>query len=140
MASGRDRAFAMGLWGTYMPSGVALGLLTAPVVEAFGWRTAWLGCAALLAAAVLLCWQLVPRAGAAPAAPLRVAAQLRALVAARRPLRVAAAFASYNLVYLGIAAFLPAFLESRGAGTGWRAGWRRWRRSRTPSAISAAAC
>ena len=33
LAGARDRAFAMGLWGTYMPAGVALGLLTAPVVE-----------------------------------------------------------------------------------------------------------
>jgi cyanate permease len=123
MAAGRDRAFAMGLWGTYMPAGVALGLLSAPLVEGFGWRAAWLACAALLAAAVLLCWRLVPPgAAAAGGPPLRIAVQLRALAAARRPLRVAAAFASYNLVYLGIAAFLPAFLESRGAGTGLAGG------------------
>jgi MFS family permease len=123
MASGRDRAFAMGLWGTYMPSGIALGLLSAPIVEAWGWRMAWLGCAALLAAAVLLCWRLVPRAEApAAAAAPRGAAQLRALVAARRPLRVAAAFGAYNLIYMGVATFLPAFLESRGAGTGLAGG------------------
>jgi MFS family permease len=123
MAAGRDRAFAMGLWGTYMPAGVALGLLSAPLVEAFGWRAGWLACAAPMAAAVLLCWRFVPPCAAAQGGPpLRVAAQLRALAAARRPLRVAAAFASYNLVYLGIAAFLPAFLESRGAGTGLAGG------------------
>jgi MFS family permease len=123
MAAGRDRAFAMGIWGTYMPSGIALGLFTAPLVEAFGWRTAWLGCAALLAAAVLLCWRVVPRSGTAPSGPpLRIGAQLRALVAARRPLHVAATFAAYNLVYLGIATFLPAYLESLGARTGLAGG------------------
>ncbi|MCZ8147075.1 MAG: MFS transporter [Roseomonas sp.] len=123
LAGARDRAFAMGLWGTYMPAGVALGLLTAPVVESLGWRSAWLGCAVLLGAALLLCWRLVPRAEAAPSAgPLRVGAQLRALAAARRPIRIAAAFAAYNCVYLGIAAFLPAFLESLGAGTGLAGG------------------
>jgi cyanate permease len=123
LAAARDRAFAMGLWGTYMPAGVALGLLTAPVVEALGWRTAWLGCAMLLGAALLLCWRLVPRAEAVPSAlPLRVGAQLRALAAARRPIRIAAAFAAYNCLYLGIAAFLPAFLESQGAGTGLAGG------------------
>ena len=123
LAGARDRAFAMGLWGTYMPAGVALGLLTAPVVETLGWRSAWLGCAMLLGAALLLCWRLVPQAEAASAAPpLRVGAQLRALAAARRPIRVAAAFAAYNCVYLGIAAFLPAFLESLGAGTGLAGG------------------
>lgn len=123
MAAARDRAFAMGLWGTYMPSGIALGLLSAPVVEGLGWRVAWLGCAALLAAAVLLCWRLVPRAEAAPSGPPpRIRAQLGALAAARRPLRVAAAFASYNLIYMGVATFLPALLESRGAGTGLAGG------------------
>jgi cyanate permease len=123
MAAERDRAFAMGLWGIYMPSGIALGLLSAPVVEAWGWRVAWIGCAALLAAAALLCWRLVPRAEAPPSGPpLRIATQLRALAAARRPLRVAAAFGSYNLIYMGVAAFLPAFLESRGAGTGLAGG------------------
>ena len=123
MATGRDRAFAMGLWGTYMPSGIALGLLSAPVVESLGWRVAWLGCAALLAAAVLLCLCVVPRAEAPPSGPPpRIRAQLGALVAARRPLRVAAAFASYNLIYMGVASFLPAFLESRGAGTGLAGG------------------
>ena len=123
MATGRDRAFAMGLWGTYMPSGIALGLLSAPGVESLGWRVAWLGCAALLAAAVLLCLCVVPRAEAPPSGPPpRIRAQLGALVAARRPLRVAAAFASYNLIYMGVASFLPAFLESRGAGTGLAGG------------------
>lgn len=119
LAAGRDRAFAMGIWGIYMPTGVALGLMTAPLVEGAGWRPAWVACAGLLAAALLLCWRLVPAAEAAPAgAAPRIGAQLRALVAAGRPLRVAAAFASYNLLYVGIAAFLPAYLESLGARTG----------------------
>jgi len=119
LAASKDRAFAMGLWGTFMPGGIALGLLSAPVVEAFGWRTAWLGCAALLVAAALLCFAVVPRGGAAapgPRPPMR--GQLRAVVAARRPLLVSGAFATYNIVYIGIAVFLPAYLESLGQRTG----------------------
>ncbi|MBU8545940.1 MULTISPECIES: MFS transporter [Roseomonadaceae] len=115
----QDRGLAMGLWGTYMPAGIALGLLSAPLVEAAGWRFAWMTLALLLGAATLSCWTLVPRAGAATAptgAPIQ--AQLRALVAARAPLRIAAVFATYNVMYFGIAAFLPARLESLGAGTG----------------------
>lgn len=119
IAAAPDRPAAMGLWGGFMPGGIALGLLTAPIVEAAGWRVAWGLCAGLLVLALLLCALLVPKMprparGAAPA----IGAQLRALRAARRPLRVAAAFAAYNVIYFGIAAFLPAFLESRGAGTG----------------------
>ncbi|NKC30040.1 MFS transporter [Falsiroseomonas selenitidurans] len=115
----RDRGLAMGLWGTYMPAGIALGLLSAPLVEAQGWRAAWMALALLLGLAALLCWLLVPAApagSAAPAAP--IAAQLRALMAARRPLRIATAFATYNALYFGIAAFLPARLEALGAATG----------------------
>ena len=119
LAATPDRAFAMGLWGIFMPTGIALGLSTAPLVEAAGWRIAWLGCAALLAGAALLCWQFVPASGVAPAAPAgRARDQLRALVAAGRPLRVALCFAAYNVVYFGVAAFLPAYLETRGARTG----------------------
>jgi len=115
----RDRGLAMGLWGTYMPAGIALGLVSAPLVEAQGWRFAWMVLALALGLAALLCWRLVPRAvvsAAPPAAP--IAAQLRALSAARRPLQIASAFATYNTLYFGIAAFLPARLESLGAGTG----------------------
>jgi len=117
-ASARDRAFAMALWGTYMPAGVALGLVSAPLVEAAGWRVAWLALAALLGAAGLLCWRVAPQGAAAPPAPEPVAEQWRALVAARRPLLLAAAFGAYNVVYVGIAAFMPARLESLGEGTG----------------------
>jgi MFS family permease len=119
LAAPADRAFAMGIWGCFMPGGIALGLFTAPIVEAFGWRAAWLLCAALLVVALLACWRLVPRlevSSAGPGAPL--GALLRGLFAARRPLRVAGAFAAYNVVYFALAAFLPAYLESRGAGTG----------------------
>jgi cyanate permease len=109
----------MGLWGGFMPGGIALGLFTAPVVEAAGWRTAWLLCAALLLAALLLCWRLVPRMPPPAQGPRpRLAPQLRDLLAARRPLRVAGTFAAYSVLYFGIAAFLPAYLESLGVGTG----------------------
>ncbi len=114
----RDRGLAMGLWGTYMPLGVALGLLTAPGIEAFGWRLPWLLLAALLGLAALLCWRLVPSVPRAAGAAPRLRAQLSALAAARRPVRVAVVFAAYNVVYVGIAAFLPPRLESLGAGTG----------------------
>ncbi|HEV7266067.1 MAG TPA: MFS transporter [Falsiroseomonas sp.] len=119
LAAPADRPSAMGLWGGFMPGGIALGLFTAPVVEAAGWRPAWLLCAALLLAGLVLCWRLIPRLPPVASGPRpRLAVQLRALMAARRPLRVAAAFAAYSCVYFGIAAFLPAYLESLGVGTG----------------------
>jgi MFS family permease len=111
LAGETDRPAAMGLWGGFMPGGIALGLLTAPVVEQAGWRLAWLLCAALLVAALLLCWRLIPPMPAsAPGGRPTLRSQLRTLVAAT--------FAAYNVLYFGIAAFLPAYLESLGVGTG----------------------
>jgi MFS family permease len=120
LASARDRPVAMGVWGTFMPGGIALGLLTAPIVEALGWRAAWLTAAALLVVALLLCWRLVPAtAGAATSGPRPgMGAQLRGVIAARRPLYVAGIFGAYNIIYFGLAAFLPAYLESLGTRTG----------------------
>ena len=123
LATPRDRAFAMGLWGCFMPGGVALGLFTAPIVERFGWRAAWSLTAALLVLALLLCWRLTPATPATASGPRpRLGALLHGLVEAGRPLRVASAFAAYNIVYFGLAAFLPAYLESLGAGTGLAGG------------------
>jgi MFS family permease len=124
LAAPADRSFAMGIWGCFMPGGIALGLATAPIVEVAGWRVAWLVSAALMLAALLCCWKLVPPmphvAAAGPRTPLRDL--LRDVVAAGRPLRVAAAFASYSVLYFGVAAFLPAYLESLGTGTGLAGG------------------
>jgi MFS family permease len=123
LATSRDRSFAMGIWGCFMPGGIALGLFTAPVVEAAGWRAAWVLAAALLLGALLLCWRLVPPLTLAAAGPpARIGAMLRDVLAARRPLRVAGAFAAYSIVYFGLAAFLPAFLESLGVRTGLAGG------------------
>lgn len=119
LATAKDRATAMAIWGAYMPLGVAIGLASAPLVAAFGWRVAWGALAVLLALAGIACWRMVPRAPVAATGAFQpMGQQVRALVAARRPLQVASAFATYNIMYLGIAAFLPARLESLGAGTG----------------------
>jgi MFS family permease len=120
LAAAAERSFAMGIWGCFMPGGIALGLATAPIVEVAGWRAAWMVSALLMAVALVFCWRLVPGlpqpVAAVPNTPLR--SLLRDLVAAARPLRVAGAFASYSVVYFGVAAFLPAYLESLGTGTG----------------------
>lgn len=123
MAAPGDRPFAMGLWGCFMPGGIALGLFTAPIVEVAGWRIAWSLTAALLLLALFLCWRLVPALPGPPPGPrARIAALLRDMLDAGRPLRVAAAFGIYNIVYFGLAAFLPAYLESLGTRTGLAGG------------------
>lgn len=117
-ATGRDRSSAMAVWGTYMPIGVALGLLSAPLIESLGWRAAWIGHATLLGLATLAAARLAP-AGPPPTPGGEGArALLRALIRARRPLWLAVCFGSYNVLYVGISSFLPARLEALGQGTG----------------------
>jgi MFS family permease len=110
-ASPADRALAMTCWSTFMPSGIALGMLMAPLVEGLGWRTAW-GIMALLPwGAALLVGALLPRSAGAPAEGQGgLGRRVSALWRARLPVFVAAAFACYAVVYFGTAGFLPARL------------------------------
>ena len=59
----RDYGLAFGIWGAYMPIGMAIAMLIAPaLLEAVGWRGFWLVSAALAALfMVALGWSLHPR-------------------------------------------------------------------------------
>jgi MFS family permease len=47
-AAPEDRRFALGTWGTYMPTGLALGMVVAPAILALsGWRALWVAAAVL---------------------------------------------------------------------------------------------
>ena len=55
----------LGVWGTYMPLGAALGLLAGPVwIAAFGWRHWWATLAGASAAMALWLWRGVADAPA----------------------------------------------------------------------------
>ncbi|WP_164867770.1 MFS transporter [Rhodovarius crocodyli] len=113
-AAPRDRALALAIWAAFMPAGIAMGMLGAPLIEAWGWRGAWVLASLLALGWAVVAMVFVPRLVGGPqrglGSPL---AALRALVAARRPLLVAGCFASYVAIYFGIAAFLPAFVIER---------------------------
>lgn len=50
-AATEDRRFALGMWGMYMPTGLALGMVVAPaILSLWGWRALWVAAAALSAA------------------------------------------------------------------------------------------
>jgi len=107
-AAPADRALAMSAWGVFMPAGVALGVLGAPLVEAQGWRVAWAVAALIPFGAAALVGVLVPRL-AAPPTPVSVdlPGQVAALWKARFPFIVAGCFACYAILYFGLAGFLP---------------------------------
>lgn len=109
-----DRKRAFSLWGSYMPTGTALGMLLAPLVmAASGWRTLWLVVAlCTLAAMALLRRQRAEYAGAAAAQPAvgttwrAVAGPLKAV----GPWCIALCFACYVFNYYAIMVWLPTFM------------------------------
>ncbi len=119
-----DRRLAFGLWGTYMPTGMALAMLAAPIaMAAIGWRGLWLLLSvAALGMAVLLARLTtdLPRLGGHRDAG--VLADIAATL--RRPglWWLSLTFAAYALQWLSLMVWLPSFLiEGRGSSNGMAA-------------------
>jgi len=116
----------MGLWGTYMPTGMALALLVGPVVMAhFGWHAWWLGLGLL--AAVMAVWALRvlgwndPVTGPSQAAsptPMAWTAVLHQTLGHRGPWLVALAFAAYSSQWITVIGFLPTIYADAGVAQG----------------------
>lgn len=111
----------LGVWGTYMPLGAALGLLVGPLwIAALGWRSWWALLGVLSAAMALLLWR-----GAADApAPatgsqdLGVLRRLRLTLGRSGPWLVAISFALYSSQWLAVIGFLPVIYTAAGVGAG----------------------
>lgn len=105
-----DRSRAMALWSCFMPTGIALAMLTGPWFG--GWHSLWtaaaLGSGAI---AVLVLWT-VPRAmdthGAAAAPRARIAE-----VGRGPALALATTFLLYSLMFFALFSFLPVLLQQR---------------------------
>lgn len=118
----RDIAFA--LWSCFMPAGMALAMVAGPL---FGtWRGLWWGSAALAVVATVATRLAIPAAAQRPASPqpsLRshgvagAAATMRAdivsVLRASQPLRLAACFALYSVMFFALFSFLPVLLIER---------------------------
>ncbi|QXL85746.1 CynX/NimT family MFS transporter [Comamonas sp. NLF-1-9] len=111
-----SRTRVLGFWGTFMPLGTALALLTGPDVMARidwpGWW--WLIAAISLAMAVWLALSVPPdppRAGGDHGWPRR----LRRTLGARGPWLLALTFAVYSAQWLSVIGFLPVLY----AASGW---------------------
>jgi CP family cyanate transporter-like MFS transporter len=105
----------LGVWGTYMPLGAALGLLAGPAwIAAFGWRSWWVALGALSALMALL---LHAGIATAPAPATRGAGVLTRLVrtlSAAGPWLVAISFALYSSQWLAVIGFLPTIYSAAG--------------------------
>lgn len=127
-AETRDRRFALGLWGAFMPAGMATMLLIAPAILApYGWRALWLVVAGITLVWAAMTWAMLrrfdPRGGMAPpaSAPATAATStwkedLRLTLARPGLWILALCFASYTLLWMALMVWLPTFLiEQRGA-------------------------
>lgn len=117
---------ALGLWGAYMPLGVALALLLGPaVISKTNWSGWWWALSGVSAAAALWVAQQVPadrlRAGASSAADPSRKGRLRDTLRAAGPRRTALAFAVYSSQWMAVIGFLPAIYSETGVPAGWNA-------------------
>jgi CP family cyanate transporter-like MFS transporter len=107
----------LGVWGTYMPLGAAIGLLAGPVwIAAFGWRHWWATLGLLSAAMALALWRGVADAPAAAAQVGGVLSRVKLTLGAAGPWLVALSFALYSSQWLAVIGFLPVIYTSAGVG------------------------
>jgi MFS transporter, DHA1 family, inner membrane transport protein len=114
LAAPRDREFALACWGVYLPGGSAIMMLAGPALGAFGWQVLWLanGASAVLYAIVVAAF--VARAdNAQRRRPSSIAANVRAVIAARGPAMAAMAFGTYTFHYFALTGLMPTLLVER---------------------------
>jgi len=115
-AAPSDRRFALGIWSSYLPAGVGLVMLLAPLVVPFGgWRGLWLlSLAALAMSALALRRTQASHEAKQPAAttdaPWAIARQALARPA---PWLLALAMASWTLQHYALIIWLPTFLSEQ---------------------------
>jgi len=117
-----DRRLALGLWGAYMPGGLGLLLLAAPLMlEPLGWRGFWWVVAGLTLLWALAIW-LALRGFHPPAAAKQLDLRawfgdLRQTLARPGLWWLALCFSVYSLPWMALMAWLPSYLvEQRGLG------------------------
>ncbi|RAU22444.1 MFS transporter [Paramagnetospirillum kuznetsovii] len=109
-----QRQMAFGLWGAFMPFGMAVSMAAAPGLPWLGWRGLWLAMAALLAAYALWVHRSMPRPQRPPQSPgSHLLADIGATVKAPGPLLLALAFIPYSATYAALTGFLPTLLMER---------------------------
>lgn len=106
-----QRSLALGLWSSYMPLGVTLGMLGALAVNQnlLDWRGLWLALALLPLAAALLLPRLT--AGVAVAPPRRFNP---AVLRRPGPWLLAGCFACYTTQWFSIVTWIPTYLKESG--------------------------
>ena len=113
------RRFLLGVWGTYMPVGIALSLVIATaLLEPIGWRGLWfLNSGLILVFVLVFLWGAAPGRWQAPAVRGGSfdGAGARATLARPGPWLFGASFAIFAVEWQALMAWLPTFLiETQG--------------------------
>jgi MFS family permease len=104
----RDRARALGLWSSYMPTGGAIALFAAPwLITAGGWRGLWLALSLVAVASAVTLVRTVPASPPAQVGSMRLVAES---LASPGNLTMATLFAFYVAQWTSIMVWLPTFL------------------------------
>jgi MFS family permease len=112
-----DRRLAVGMWGSFMPAGMAAALLAAPwLLDHVGWRGTWFAMAALSLAWAVVMAAVFRGADGGGSTPRQSAwRNLAITLRARGPWLLALCFSFYTLSWLALMVWLPTFVvEQRG--------------------------
>ena len=104
----RDHGLALGAWSIYMPTGMAIAMLSAPfVMPGIGWRGLWLLHAGLTAIVLVIVLAATRGISARPSFRGRINTE-----ALRRPgpWLLAAGFACYTVQFFAVVTWMPTFL------------------------------
>ena len=111
-ADARDRAKALGLWSSYMPSGGTIALLLAPwLLVAWSWRALWVVFAAGAAIVMTFTVTETPRA---QVSSFRLVTES---LAQPGNIAMSVLFACYVAQWTSVMVWLPTFLTEHGAST-----------------------
>lgn len=109
----KSRPMAMGLWGTFIPGGVAMSMLVGLVFDN-SWRPLWwFTCAMAIVCLLLIITIVLPVLGRLQVAEKATTAKNTALypsVFSRDPLLLAASFLLYSSFFVSLITFLPTLL------------------------------
>lgn len=108
---------AIAVWGTFMPVGMTLVMLAAPLLPLMGWRGYWLGNAAILIfyASVLAWWtrNWKNSGNDSGAARRSIGADMRRTLATVAIWQLAILMAGFGAAYFAVIGFLPIILSER---------------------------
>jgi cyanate permease len=116
--SGRARRVVLGLWPAYMPAGVSLMILAAPLaLSAGGWRAMWIAVAVVAMLGIVAMWVFGDNRGDKNSDTYRPSEwqNIRIAVFQAGPWLISACFALYGMQLYAVITWMPTFMiDERG--------------------------